>query len=134
MERFVPLSRMHWDHEPRTAAVSETSRSIVRSHSGSGTVHGELQHSKNVHCDHEPAPSSPSPPLEERAGGRGGRPFGVWLLEFFWALDLSRAVHGTAICPDFLCSRTLTRTLPLQQPPQPALIRPHIPTQPFHYP
>src|SRR5580765_4533963 len=77
MERFVPLSRMHWDHEPRTAAVSETSRSIVRSHSDSGTVHGELQHSKNVYCDHEPALSSPSPPLEERAGEEEGA---VWCL------------------------------------------------------
>jgi len=58
----------HCDHEPalpRTAAVSETSRSNART----PTVHGELQRSRNLHCDHEPSWSSPSPiPVPTRSG------------------------------------------------------------------
>jgi len=76
-----PLSASHSHcHDepalPRTAAVSETSRSNVRTPS----VHGKLQRSRNAHCDHEPP--SPSDAFPRSGLGPGTqRPFGIWLLE-----------------------------------------------------
>lgn len=68
------------------------------------SVHGKPQPSTNVHWDHQPARPSPSLPLQERAGEK--RPIGIWLLEFFWDLELGiwsfpRPVHGDAAETEF---------------------------------
>ena len=58
MGSLVSLSRMHLDLEPafpRTAAVSETSRSIVRT----ATVHGKFCFALRMYCDHEPQTENP---------------------------------------------------------------------------
>src|SRR6266481_1759265 len=69
------------------------------------TIHGELQRSRNLHCDHEPPWSSPSPMpvptrsgLEEMAGDTKaiwnlviGAFFGIWGLAFGAS---PRPVHG----------------------------------------
>src|SRR6267142_3762070 len=81
---------------------------------GESSVHWQLQRSRNLHCDHQPPWSSPSPPLEERAGGR--RPsFGIWLSELFWDLGFGiwsfpRPVHGKAQL--FIASRSQEQLAP----------------------
>src|SRR6266498_2827216 len=66
-------------------------------------VHGEPPFASRMHCDHEPTVSSPSPPVEERAGerrplefghpaprafSRGWSFFGSWSLGFGISLEL----------------------------------------------
>src|SRR5712664_1205940 len=59
--------------------------------------------------------------------------FGAWFLELFWDLELGIWSFHPAVCIEIPCSSTRRASL-LQQPPQLAFIRPHIPTQPFHHP
>jgi len=56
-------------------SIAPTAAYLSSSSVGAACFFGscKLQRSRNVHCDHELARSSPSPPLEERGGER--RPF-----------------------------------------------------------